>query len=295
MKTDRLKFFVVGVLIGTLAGSTHAQKKSEREELGYLGPVRTVRTVTVEYSIVGGRPKAKKPKIEIERFNRRGVRLENSEYDENGKCTWRDTPIFSKGKVVGWRETSEPEDPDEFFYKFDDAGNMIEQNTYDDTGKLRNQWVYIYDSHNRLIRETHESGKSSFKVKTFSYDEKGREKEISTFVKDEKGLTPVNEIDYHRKMLMYTSGEYWTSQQMFSANGDLVKKIFVSRDQRGNVIEDVTYDRNGNVMYRLRYQNKYDKRGNLIHSKTFRLQTIDRKSSYQLEEIDYITIKYFGK
>ncbi len=284
------------VLLGSLFVSAQ-QKESEREELGYRGLVRTVRTETVKYSIMNGKLKAGKRMLsKFERFNRKGIRLENSEFDENGKRNWRDKPILSQGRVIGWQESSNPkEHADKFFYKFDDSGNIIEQNTFDDEGKMDTQSIYTYDSHGRKIQEASWMlhSQKSLNVETYSYDDKDRLKETKSFVKDEKGLTPINlSWGYHRRVLLYENGDKWSGQQDFSPNGEQVASSRVVRNDRGSIIEEFRYDGKGNLRYKLRYDRKYDRRGNWIVTKTFRSQTID--STYELEEIEYRIITYFA-
>ena len=68
-----------------------------------------------------------------------------------------------------------------------------------------------------------------------------------------------------------------------------------SYDRRGNEIEDIRYDENGNVKEKTRYQYKFDKLGNWLEQKTFEWNTENGKSFYRLSEISYQIISFFTK
>jgi YD repeat-containing protein len=64
-------------------------------------------------------------------------------------------------------------------------------------------------------------------------------------------------------------------------------------DRRGNEIEDVEYDAEGNLKGKKVYKYKYDRSGNYIEQTTFDLAPDGRESRLRIEEVSYYIIKYY--
>lgn len=280
-----------------LLSQIFGQVESARDAGAYIGQVRTVRTEFVKYSFDEGRLKAGKRKLEqIEIFDKAGNYLRNLEYADDGVPNWDEKTIVVSGRVMGW-QSSDPHykwPPDEFLYKYDDSGNLIEQYTNDEDGRVRSQWKYQYDKQKRKVAEIYILEKP-LEQTSYSYDEKGRLIEESKFVIGDKGLVPRDKDGYHRKVLIYTTGVRWDVALKFLANGQLVDVSRLSRDSKGNETEDFEFDAKGSLKNRIRYEYKFDRRGNWIEQKTFRWKTVGAISSYQLDEISYRVIRYFIK
>jgi antitoxin component YwqK of YwqJK toxin-antitoxin module len=277
------------------------QQESEREEYGYLDAVKSVRTETVSYTFESGKAKAGKSRLEsLETFDGPGNLLECIEYNDDGVLNWHQKNIFEGGRAIGWEVITSPNDEwSKFLYEFDDPGNIIEQAIYDDDGELSIQWKYLYDQQNRKVQETSQTfysdRPSDLRVTTYSYDEKGRLLEEKTFVNGENGLAPGELSGVHQRMLIYEGGKWWTSARSYSKDGQLVRFNQITRDDRGNEIEDIDYDGAGNIKHKIRYEYKFDRRGNWIVQKTSRWNTESGQGLYQLDEIEYRKIEYFKK
>jgi hypothetical protein len=297
-----LKYFsFTFCLLWTLAIPLSGQLKSEREQSDYLGTVESVRTQTVKYSLEKGRLKAGKTKIfSIERFDKRGNYLQNVEFNHDGIPNWDQKTLYMNGNVIGWQVITRPGDiPDKFIYKYDSAGNVIEQNSYDEpSDRLSYQTKYVYDGRNRRIQMSDtmflSTGRyGNEKIVTYEYDEKGRIREEKAFENDANGLMSAEINGYHRKLLMYTDGDRWTLSLSFLRNGQLAGTRRLSRDSRGNETEDLEYDATGKLVKAIRYKYRFDKRGNWIVQQTFRWNPDSVKNSFGLDEITYRAIQYF--
>lgn len=301
MRNFGKKISVSGFLICTFFFSLYGQNKSEREQRDYHGAVKTVRTVTVEYSFEDGKLKAGKRELDsIARFDRFGNLLEEVNYDSDGEILWSEKNAFSNGRLIETVLKHSPYTflPDKRVYKYDDVGNLIEENGYNLSGKLVNQSIYVYDAQNRKIQWTsmsfHPEERSKPHRWTYSYDEQGRLKEEKAFSDEGNGFMPTDSLGRpHKRVLVYRNLDKWETESYFNTSGAFVKMTKLSYDSRGNEIEDIEYDQNENIKEKIRYEYEFDKLGNWIVEKTYRWNTEDGKSSYQLEEIDYRTIKYF--
>ncbi|MEP7039091.1 MAG: hypothetical protein ABI891_12185 [Acidobacteriota bacterium] len=281
--------------------SLYGQNKSEREQRDYFGVVKTVRIEIVEYSFEDGKLKAGKRELDsTEQFDRFGKLLEEVNYDSGREILWSEKNVFSNGRLI---ETVVKHSPflhlsDKRIYKYDDAGNLIEENGYDLSGKLLNQSIYVYDGQNQKIQWTsmsyHPEERSKPHRYIYSYDERGRLQEEKTFSDEGNGFVPTDSLGRpHKRVLIYKNLDKWKTASYFNTSGAFVKMTTLSYDSKGNEIEDIEYDQNENVKEKIRYEYEFDKLGNWIVEKTYRWNTEYGKSSYQLEEIDYRTIKYF--
>lgn len=293
---------VVCFLISTFFFPLYGQNKSEREQRDYYGSVKTVRTETVEYSFEDGKLKADKRRLDSkEQFDKLGNLLEEVQFSD-GELLWSEKNVFSSGQLTETflKHSQFAYLPDKRVYKYDDAGNLIEENGYNLSGKLVNQSIYVYDEQNRKIQWTsmsyHPNERSKPHRYTYTYDKQGRLKEEKTFSDEGNGFMPTDSLGRpHKRILVYRDISKWETESYFNTSDAFVKMTTLSYDSKGNEIEDIEYDQNENVKEKIRYEYKFDKFGNWIEEKTYRWNTEDGKSFYQLEEIDYRTIKYFRK
>lgn len=282
--------------------SLYGQDKSERKQRNYYGAVKTVRTEIVEYSFEGGKLKAGKRELDlIEKFDRFGNLLEEINYSD-GEILISEKNIFLNGRLIETFLKHSPYLylPDRRLYKYDDAGNLIEENGYNLADKLVNQSTYVYDEQNRKIQWTsmsyHPEERSEPHRYTYSYDEQGRLKEEKAFWDKGDGFKPTDSLGRaHKRVLVYRNSDKWETALYFNTSGLLIKMTTLSYDDRGNEIEDIEYDQNKNVKEKIRYEYKFDKTGNWVEQKTYRWNSESGESFYQLEDVEYRTLKYFRK
>lgn len=284
----------------TLFFSLYGQNKFERERRDFYGAVKTVRTEIVEYSFEDGKLEAGKRELGlIEKFDRLGNLLEETNYSD-GEILVSEKSVFSDGRLAETFLKHSPylHLPDKKVYKYDDAGNAVEENGYNLNDKLVNQSVYVYDEQNRKIQWTsisyHPGERSEPHRWTYSYDEQGRLKEEKAFWDKGNGFIPTDSLGRpHKRVLVYKDLDKWEIESSFNANGEFVKITTLRYDDKGNEIEDIEYDQNKNIKGKIRYEYKFDRSGNWIEERTYRWVTDDGSSSYQLEEINYRNITYF--
>src|SRR5262245_53864542 len=131
-------------------------QESERAQLGYVGPVRSARAGTVKF--VNGKRTGSKKLSSLDYFDRQGNLIDDVDYNDEGGRNWHNKSIFQNGKKIGWKAKSSPEDEwDEFLYKYDAAGKVVEQSSYNDDGTISLRTLYFYDTSGRQIEQIDES------------------------------------------------------------------------------------------------------------------------------------------
>ena len=120
-------------------------------------------------------------------------------------------------------------------YEYDEKGNLVEKNTYNDIHQIVNVWKYTYDDQDRLIlEETPEIDASDYyhKYLKYIYDDHGREKKLEYYNVDNVL------IRYTEKFYKETS----TIEFRYDKNGNQTAKYQHFFDKWGNLTETVIND-----------------------------------------------------
>jgi len=138
--------------------------------------------------------------------------------------------------------------------KYDEKGNVIEENKYNADGSLRSfrpKTTYKYDENGNKIEENWYNAGSLRYEFTYKYDEKG------------------NKIE-----------ESW-----YNADGSLDAKYKSKYDEKGNEIEKNKYYADGSLD--AKYKSKYDEKGNEIEKNYYRYYraegSLSSKTTYKFE------------
>lgn len=144
-------------------------------------------------------------------------------------------------------------DDDNFYVKYNETGNQIEKNTYNQDGSLFSKFTFVYDKNGNLIEENrfNSDGTLNYKKKYKYFGEnKMRDGNIyssdgnlfssDTTELDEKG----NELKYHGYDKNKNIVSLFTNT--YDVNANLITKDFV--DRRTHINEVYKYDAKGNVL-----------------------------------------------
>lgn len=296
------KIFGLGIaLCLAFAVPAFAQPKSEREERGYKSRVKSVRTEVVSYSYESGRVKVGKRRLDlIENFDRFGNLLGEINYGYDGSILYEEKHTYQNGRLI---ETARKHSPfsylsDKVVYKYDAGGNMIEESGYDLTGKLVSHTIYEFDQRNR---KTSWTSRSYFEKEdqrphrwTYIYDEYDRVREEKAYRDEGKGFIPTDALGGpHRKLHMYPDNTRSNTTAHFNSDGEFVGSSLSKYDGQGNELEDIRFERNGELKEKTKYTYIFDRFKNWTVQKTYEWDTENGKSFYRLEEISYQIITYY--
>jgi hypothetical protein len=179
-KSRFMRQLLAALCIYVLAGSTvGAQTKTDRENQGLIGPVKTVSTKRTETPLRDGKPgEPKDAEWELITFDEQGHMIQEEPINRDG--TPREKWVYSYG-ANGYRSERSGYDSsgrlitkNTYRYEFDTQGRLSTTSMYDADGKLYNRMVRNYDYRGLMTDST-------------TYDRNGSVSNRSTFVYDEKG------------------------------------------------------------------------------------------------------------
>jgi len=160
------------------------------------------------------------------------------------------------------------------FYKYDNKGNQFEERAYRPDSSL--EWVTVNtfdDKGNEIEAITHNSDGSLNDKTTITYDEKGNELESKSVDADGKvSFTESAKYDNKGNKIEYYIGNNWKYLYKYNDKGIMTERIETSYiwkyssknkyDEKGNVIEVLTYDKDGIMDQKSTY--KYDEMGSQV-------------------------------
>jgi hypothetical protein len=294
-----LRLLIAICVVHLLPAATIAQTKTKTNERGYFGPVASVRTETVNYSIDGGKRQPGKRRLDsIEIFDRAGRLIEEKYFTGEGTILWEYKHRYdSRGRrAESWGTHSRfTYLSDRITYSYDSAGNIIAENGFDSAGKLVNKSEYAYDEKHRKIRWTSLSDYPPQNAKphqwTFDYYDNNLVMEERAFRDEGGGFRPTDSLGApHRKFFMYNSQNKPAFVLLYNVNGGFSGLESTTYDRRGNELEEVRYQPNGAMKDKTKYSYLFDNFRNWVVQKTYEWDLAT--SRYRLSEISYQIIEY---
>ena len=176
--------------------------------------------------------------------------------DQDGQITER--PWFSHTMTFnedGWLIEQTNRNPDGSEWRtvndYSDSGKMLATRSYDFSGALFSEHRYIYDDQEKLVAEKHiaQDGKITTPT-TYAYDVEGRKVKIekvdysgqaNVMVGIEGTMTSIAAGDAERIETYYDDRGEAIEVKVFNAAGTLISRVEITRDLRGNALEDTQY------------------------------------------------------
>ena len=282
-----------------------AQWKSDREENGLIGYVKSVREETTEIIFKSGKPIEKNRELQsINTYDISGKKLTYYAYTDEGKVLYGDTYFYGEnGKLI---ETKTEHDKfvylcDKKTYLYDQNGRLSEELCHLTDKGIIGKTVYRYNSDGKLFEEERfpvveaKLYFSRHSLKRYKYKSNGELDEVLTFERESNEWKPTKEFFNETKSLFYSTNNRSFTQLKFDTEGKL-KYVYTSLgDGKGNPLEIVTYFADGSIKEGYRYEYEYDAQGNSIKEIKHKWITQDGKSFFQPTEVTYRKIEYFGE
>lgn len=220
-----------------------AQVKSDREKSGLAGPVKSVESSRIEYSLKGGKSvEGRRIVSQKTTYNKEGNKTEQLTFDLDGSVSDKTLCDYApSGMNITCEEYSPIADknlatPRRHVYTLDNRGNVVEYTGYESNGTLGDKFGYKYDVKGNKTEEVFYSWNGSRMGKlVYSYDDNGnRLTETSYDADDSVSWGNVNSYDAtgHRSArLQYQR--------------DLLKyKMVYKKDSNGRITEEETFEFN---------------------------------------------------
>jgi YD repeat-containing protein len=243
-----------------LALPSDAQQKSDREQDGLIGNVKTVWLKSLHASRVAWLfPIERSIPLRMTSYNVKGNKIKVVSYDPANPSN-KQTELYSydaAGRKIEWivrqgaiiRKT---------VYRYDDEKNKIEalEQVIDDKNNIvTRNYVSIFDSQGNQI-EAGCSDDSGAKVKAFyryEFDDKGKVRVIETY--NEDGFL------YHKVVCSYDAGGQLEEKSFYGSNGTMYERMIFTYGADGRTEEKLTYKDDGLLDRRIIYH--YDNKENL--------------------------------
>lgn len=224
--TRQLLIILIFLIPFSISGFSQT-RGTDRESAGLVGPVKSVRIASVDYS---------GDKIEGEGFMKTDGDLVS--YDQSGREVDR-KPVSDFGAAMG--KMSKKYDKNGLLSEsiwIDPAGKPIEKNvysyadgkivqtdTYNGVGKLVEKIVNTWDSLGRLQQETYHDPVKPVAKTVYKYGGKKNPIEIAFFLADgRKAIAPVGPcLGAHRVTYLYNEAGRVTAKEVFEDDGSKKK------------------------------------------------------------------------
>jgi hypothetical protein len=174
--------------IYVLAGSpVGAQTKTDRENQGLIGPVKTVSTKRTETPVRDGRPgEPKLAEWQLFTFDVQGHMIQEEPLNPDGTASDKWVYVYGADGYLsersGYDSSGRLIEKNTYRYEFDAQGRWITKSTYDADGKLYNRMVRNYDYRGLMTDSTTYNGNGSVSNRsTFAYDQKGKASEFALY------------------------------------------------------------------------------------------------------------------
>lgn len=136
-------------------------------------------------------------------------------------------------------------------YQYSDSGNLLSMRTFDTSGTLHSELRYIYDADDRLAAEQHVTRDGTVTTPTtYTYDDTGRKLKIQELDFAEYGdvmigiegtNTSIRANDAKRVESRHDDRGEVIEVKVFNIDGALVSRVEITRDERGNPLEETQY------------------------------------------------------
>ena len=239
---------VILVLILLLAGPTFAQKRSDREEGGFVGQVQKVHVRVARLVNVSGKS--------IE-----GPHIISHTLLYDAERRLLESASFLPGDIPDRRATS----------KYDARGNEIEYASYVHDS-LMFKWTASYDAKDRIIQRIYSNGSKS----TCTYNSGGKRGICSRYNRR-------SSLE-HKMVITYDVRGNEVEKIEYRADGSRNGRYVYAYDVNGNKIEETHYYKYEGSDHSSKSTFVYDVRGNVIEEAVYLDGTLSSKESHSYDD-----------
>lgn len=200
--------------------------RTDKTKYGLVGPVKNVQIVTAQFEEQDGQMAEKPLFSHTIIFNKNGQLIEQLNRSPDGS---------------EWRSVND----------YTDSGNLLATRSFDPTGALNSEVRYIYDANDRLTAEQHVDPDGRVTTPTtYTYDDAGGKVKIqeldspgeaNMMIGIEGVNLVINAAEAKRVESRYDDRDETVEVRVFNIDGALVTRVEITRDARGNPLEETQY------------------------------------------------------
>jgi len=256
------RFLTAFTLTLLLFYSAGAQNKSDREKANLLGPLRTVRTQTIDYSDETLKESLGSKERDTVTYDQKGNEIERIIYDDYGFLVGKEArtydaqgnlteSVFSKSTGINERHV----------YAYEN-GKLIRIITYDPKDKVELTQVNSYGKDGLLFEEKYSVGTKALGKTIYKHDQKGNLSGVSFYLGNgAKAIASIGPcLGAHRVTYSYDKQDRLIKVVAYEPNGELKSSWKYSYDAKGQITEDIRETLWSKQTFAYEYE--YDSRGN---------------------------------
>jgi len=280
------RMFILCLINILLSGSLFAQNSARRLFVGIDGPVKSVR-LEVAKLIPDGDSVVEGPRIlsSADEANEDGSLTISRRYRPDGIVNFKQvTSFLPDGRA---RESLVYSDEEKLstrmLYHYDSGGNRMEMFHYNADGTIGSRSIRYLDGSLSLIEgETRDKSGNLREHEVSTRSDSGLNEQTRSFYKENKMSGKVVTVSLSARQF---------EQRFYDPEGVLTSKIVTTVEHKGEWVERVTYDAEGNLREKVNYEREYDTRGNWIKQVVSKWNPQTEKS--EMTQVYYRAITYY--
>jgi hypothetical protein len=219
-----------------------AAQKTDRENAGLLGAVKSVSSKQTSYSGVNSKEEGQTKQRDTVTYNKIGNEIERVVYDDYGVLVGKEIRTFNAANNLIESVLSDPQnalmEKQVFSYA---SSRLVQIVTTDDRGVVNLKQVNTYDSKNQLAAETYSVADRAFGKTIFKYDARGNLSEVAFFLADgTKAVAPVGPcLGAHREVYAYNEKDQLTGIKSYLPDGKIQRDWQYVYNAKGSISEDI--------------------------------------------------------
>lgn len=245
-----------------------AQEKSDREKANLLGPVRSVRSVTVEY-----KDETLKERVGIGEsgsvtYDERGNEIERNTSLIQGSFVSKEVRTYdAKANLIESVLSTDAGVSERRVYAYE-GGKLIRVDFYDAGGKVESKQFNSYGKDGVLLEEKYLMGTKAFGKTIYKYDQIGNLSEVAFYAPDGKKSIAVMGpcLGTHRVTYTYNDERKPIRIAHHDPDGEVKWSWEYSYDSKGMITTEIIQYLSSRQS--LAYVYEYDSRGNWIKKTT---------------------------
>ena len=248
-----------------LFSSAGAQRKTDREKENLLGPVRSVRSQSMDYVDGQSQEKGQTRQLDTVTYAANGNEIERTIYDDFGFLVGKEIHTCDAKGYLLESVLSDPKGAilEKRAYSYD-SGNLLQIITYDEKNRIGLKQVNSYDANHRLREETYYDPKNAVGKTIYKYDENGSISEVAFYLADgSKAVAPIGPcLGAHKVIYSYDGSSKPNKVVAFEPDGEMKKSWKYTYNREGQLAEDMRESVWSSTKFTYIYE--YDSKGNWI-------------------------------
>ncbi|HET6455800.1 MAG TPA: hypothetical protein VFI02_15460 [Armatimonadota bacterium] len=268
------------------------RRKTDWQEAGLIGAVKSVRTENAEYADrYGTWVEGRRETFEEVSYNLSGNKVEHDLY-ANGLLAWKYLYTYNANRneieVTGY--TADGSLDEKIVHLYDTGGHRIRMTRYDADGKLRDKRISVFDTEGNEIQATEydaDGGVGANGKDVYKYDAKGHRIRCDQYDADGKSVG--------KKIYTYDGKGNNLKVVLYDAKGHLQDQQAYSYDSRGNQDEYCWTNADGSLVLKESYSYEYDTTGNWTKKVTSEWVTKFGESFFEPNKATFRRIVYYKR